>query len=204
MSSNQCGSNSPPIQGLPPTLGPKHVPLPINMNFLSLLHPSSSPQYDVIAMLVINHRDERAAVFLRQKFHCPPLEERSKILDAVCADGMTFIVHRAGNFLVQRFIDPTVSFYERRKVFDCMVGRVVTLATKCYGHHVILKALDSKEHIKLWLVGEMVNEAPQDSLKSRYGKQAWRKISQILWTLPTDPIIETAHKLLETSMRHPL
>ena len=204
MSSNQCGSNSPPIQGLPPTLGPKHVPLPINMNFLSLLDPSSSPQYDVIAMLVINHRDERAAVFLQQKFHSSPPEERSKIVDAVCAYGMTFTVHRLGNFLVRRFIDPTVSFHERRKVFDCMVGRVVTLATNCYGHHVILKALDSEEHIKLWLVGEMVNEAPQDSLKSRYGKQVWSKISQIFWTLPSHPIIETVHQLLATSMTRPL
>ncbi|RDB15678.1 Meiotic coiled-coil protein 2 [Hypsizygus marmoreus] len=79
---------------------PMHSHEPIN--FLSLLHPSSSPPYHVFVERIIKSSDQQASIFLQQKLKVADLEERAKIVDAICARGFEMMAHRFGNWAVQR------------------------------------------------------------------------------------------------------
>lgn len=64
------------------------------INFLSLLHPSSSPPYHVFVARIIKSSDQQASIFLQQKLKVADLEERHKIIDAICARGFEMMSHR--------------------------------------------------------------------------------------------------------------
>jgi hypothetical protein len=65
----------------------------IAVNFLSLLHPSSSPY--VFASRIIKSSDQQASLFLQQKLKvADSVEEMWRIVDAICARGFEMMVHR--------------------------------------------------------------------------------------------------------------
>jgi len=64
------------------------------INFLSLLHPSSSPPYPAFVARIIKCSDQQASIFLQQKLKVADVEERSKIVDAICARGFEMMAHR--------------------------------------------------------------------------------------------------------------
>jgi pumilio RNA-binding family len=64
------------------------------INFLSLLHPSSSPPYHLFVSRVIKSSDQQASIFLQQKLKVADSEERAKIVDAICARGFDMMAHR--------------------------------------------------------------------------------------------------------------
>lgn len=64
------------------------------INFLSLLHPSSSPPYHVFVARIIKSSDQQASIFLQQKLKVADVEERAKIVDAICARGFEMMAHR--------------------------------------------------------------------------------------------------------------
>ena len=64
------------------------------INFLSLLHPSSSPPYDLFVARIIKSSDQQASIFLQQKLKVADAEERAKIVDAICAKGFEMMAHR--------------------------------------------------------------------------------------------------------------
>lgn len=65
------------------------------INFLSLLHPSSSPPYDHFVNRIIKCSDQQASIFIQQKLKVADSEERGRILDAVCAKGYEMMAHRS-------------------------------------------------------------------------------------------------------------
>lgn len=64
------------------------------INFLSLLHPSSSPPYHIFVARIIKSSDQQASIFLQQKLKVADLDERAKIVDAICARGFEMMAHR--------------------------------------------------------------------------------------------------------------
>jgi hypothetical protein len=64
------------------------------INFLSLLHPSSSPPYHVFVARIIKSSDQQASIFLQQKLKVAEIDERAKIVDAICANGFEMMAHR--------------------------------------------------------------------------------------------------------------
>ena len=64
------------------------------INFLSLLHPSSSPPYHVFVTRIIRSSDQQASIFLQQKLKVADVDERAKIVDAICANGYEMMAHR--------------------------------------------------------------------------------------------------------------
>lgn len=64
------------------------------INFLTLLHPSSSPPYHVFVSRIIKSSDQQASIFLQQKLKVADSEERGKIVDAICARGFEMMAHR--------------------------------------------------------------------------------------------------------------
>jgi hypothetical protein len=72
------------------------------INFLSLLHPSSSPPYNVFVARIIKSSDQQASIFLQQKLKVADLEERHKIVDAICARGFEMMSHRLVPFSSHR------------------------------------------------------------------------------------------------------
>ena len=64
------------------------------INFLSLLHPSSSPPYDQFVSRIIKSSDQQASIFLQQKLKVADADERAKIIDAICARGYEMMAHR--------------------------------------------------------------------------------------------------------------
>ena len=67
------------------------------INFLSLLHPSSSPPYPIFVSRIIKSSDQQASIFLQQKLKVADAEERVKIVDAICARGFEMMAHRYDN-----------------------------------------------------------------------------------------------------------
>jgi pumilio RNA-binding family len=64
------------------------------INFLSLLHPSSSPPYHLFVSRIIKSSDQQASIFLQQKLKIADSAERAKIIDAICARGFEMMAHR--------------------------------------------------------------------------------------------------------------
>ena len=72
------------------------------INFLSLLHPSSSPPYPLFVSRIIKSSDQQASIFLQQKLKVADGEERGKIVDAICARGFEMMAHRYAPSALQR------------------------------------------------------------------------------------------------------
>ncbi|KAE9398854.1 ARM repeat-containing protein [Gymnopus androsaceus JB14] len=144
-----------------PTQG-AHEPI----NFLSLLHPSSSPPYHTFVSRIIKSSDQQASIFLQQKLKVADVAERSKIIREL--GGSALLGSRR---------------YCRGKEKDCFMheGRIVDLATNCYGCHVLQKALDCEEDIRLLIVSDHV----------------WSKIMELTWTPPAPPIFAFVNKSLK-------
>ncbi|KAI6105978.1 ARM repeat-containing protein [Pisolithus croceorrhizus] len=187
---------------------PPHVPLSSHqgsaaplahepINFLSLLHPSSSPPYHVFVARIIKTSDQQASIFLQQKLKVADVEERHKIVDAICARGFDMMSHRFGNWAVQRCLDAAATPEERRKIVACMRGRVVDLATNCYGCHVLQKALDCEEDIRLLIVSELLLGDPAQTLTNKHASHVWSKIMELTWTPPAPPIFAYVNKSLK-------
>ncbi|KAI6097269.1 ARM repeat-containing protein [Pisolithus croceorrhizus] len=170
---------------------------PHPINFLSLLHPSSSPPYHVFVARIIKTSDQQASIFLQQKLKVADVEERHKIVDAICARGFDMMSHRFGNWAVQRCLDAAATPEERRKIVACMRGRVVDLATNCYGCHVLQKALDCEEDIRLLIVSELLLGDPAQTLTNKHASHVWSKIMELTWTPPAPPIFAYVNKSLK-------
>ncbi|KAF9461903.1 armadillo-type protein [Collybia nuda] len=173
--------------------GPSHEPI----NFLSLLHPSSSPPYHIFVARIIKSSDQQASIFLQQKLKVADLEERAKIVDAICARGFEMMAHRFGNWAVQRCLEAASTPEERRKIVMCMRGRIVELATNCYGCHVLQKALDCEEDIRLLIVSELLLGDPAQTLVNKHASHVWSKIMELSWTPPAPPIFAYVNKSLK-------
>ncbi|KAF8633565.1 hypothetical protein AX15_001363 [Amanita polypyramis BW_CC] len=174
---------------------PTHTQEPIN--FLSLLHPSSSPPYHVFVARIIKSSDQQASIFLQQKLKVADTEERGKIVDAICARGFEMMAHRFGNWAVQRCLEAATTPEERRKIVSCMRGRIVDLATNCYGCHVLQKALDCEEDIRLLIVSELLLGDPAQTLVNKHASHVWSKIMELSWTPPAPPIFAYVNKSLK-------
>ncbi|KAI0354687.1 ARM repeat-containing protein [Trametes cingulata] len=167
------------------------------INFLSLLHPSSTPPYDLFVARIIRSSDQQASIFLQQKLKVADAEERAKIVDAICTKGFEMMAHRFGNWAVQRCLEATSSLEERRKIVTCMRGRVVELATNCYGCHVLQKALDCEEEVRLLIVSELLLGDPAQTLVNKHASHVWSKIMELTWTAPAPPIFAYVNKSLK-------
>ena len=116
---------------------------PQPINFLSLLHPSSTPPYHLFVSRIIKFSDQQASIFLQQKLKIADAGERAKIIDAICAKGFEMMAHRYfhlcmmlgadrpnslcpamfdrfGNWAVQRCLEAASCIDERRKIVQCM------------------------------------------------------------------------------------
>ncbi|KAF5365236.1 hypothetical protein D9758_005402 [Tetrapyrgos nigripes] len=167
------------------------------INFLSLLHPSSSPPYHSFVSRIIKSSDQQASIFLQQKLKVADTNERAKIVDAICARGFDMMAHRFGNWAVQRCLEAASSAEERKKIISCMRGRVVELATNCYGCHVLQKALDCEEDIRLLIVSELLLGDPAQTLVNKHASHVWSKIMELSWTPPAPPIFSFVNKSLK-------
>ncbi|KAG6919874.1 hypothetical protein DXG01_015582 [Tephrocybe rancida] len=174
-------------------MGTAHEPI----NFLSLLHPASSPPYGLFVERIIRASDQQASIFLQQKLKVADTEERGKIVDAICARGFEMMAHRFGNWAVQRCLEAASAPDERRKMVGCMRGRVVELATNCYGCHVLQKALDCEEDIRLLIVSELLLGDPAQTLVNKHASHVWSKIMELAWTPPAPPIFAYVNKSLK-------
>ncbi|KAJ4477458.1 pumilio-family RNA binding repeat protein [Lentinula aciculospora] len=167
------------------------------INFLSLLHPSSSPPYHSFVSRIIKSSDQQASIFLQQKLKVADVAERAKIVDAICARGFDMMAHRFGNWAVQRCLEAASTSEERKKIASCMRGRIVELATNCYGCHVLQKALDCEEDIRLLIVSELLLGDPAQTLVNKHASHVWSKIMELTWTPPAPPIFTYVNKSLK-------
>ncbi|KAJ7092994.1 armadillo-type protein [Mycena belliarum] len=168
------------------------------INFLSLLHPASSPPYAAFVARIIKSADQQASIFLQQKLKVAGPEERGRIVDAICGRGGEMMMHRFGNWAVQRCLEAATGAEERRKIVACMRGRVVDLATNCYGCHVLQKALDcEEEEVRLLIVSELLMGDPAQTLVNKHASHVWSKIMELSWTPPAPPIFQYVNKALK-------
>lgn len=56
-------------------------------------------------------------------------------------------------------------------------GRIVDLAINCYGCHVLQKALDCEEDIRLIIVSELLRGDPAQTLVNKHASHVWSKVS---------------------------
>ncbi|KAI0066409.1 ARM repeat-containing protein [Artomyces pyxidatus] len=193
-------ATSPAFQSTFPTLpqgGITQAPANEPINFLSLLHPSSSPPYHLFVARIIKSSDQQASIFLQQKLKVADTEERCKIIDAICAKGFEMMAHRFGNWAVQRCLEAASTLEERRKIVQCMRGRIVELASNCYGCHVLQKALDCEEEVRLLIVSELLVGDPAQTLVNKHASHVWSKIMELTWTAPAPPIFAYVNKSLK-------
>ncbi|KAF7354483.1 ARM repeat-containing protein [Mycena venus] len=167
------------------------------INFFSLLHPASSPPYAAFITRIVKSADHQASIFIQQKLKVAGPEERARIVDAICARGAEMMMHRFGNWAVQRCLEAATVPEERRKIVACMHGRVVDLATNCYGCHVVQKALDCEEEIRLLIVSELLRDDPATTLVNKHASHVWSKIMELCWTPPAPPIFSYINKSLK-------
>lgn len=78
-----------------------------------------------------------------------------------------------------------------------MRGRVVELATNCYGCHVLQKALDCEEDIRLLIVSELLHGDPAQTLVNKHASHVWSKIMELTWSAPAPPIFAYVNRSLK-------
>ncbi|KIY44335.1 ARM repeat-containing protein [Fistulina hepatica ATCC 64428] len=170
------------------------------VNFLALLHPAARPSYTLFVTRVLRCADQQASIFLQQKLKGASAAERTRIVDAVCTRGAEMMVHRFGNWAVQRCLEAPATVEERRKIVACMRGRVVELATNCYGCHVLQKTLDCEEHLRLLIVEELLNEDPATTLVNKHASHVWSKIMELSWS-PTEDGVPSIFSRINEALR---
>ncbi|KAJ7840966.1 hypothetical protein B0H14DRAFT_2360440, partial [Mycena olivaceomarginata] len=79
---------------------------------------------------------------------------------------------------IRRCLEAAMGPGERRKIVVC-IGRIVDLATNCYGHHVLQKVFDCEEGI----VSELLRGHLATTLVNKYASLVWT-----LWTPPAPGI----------------
>ena len=55
-------------------------------------------------------------------------------------------------------------------------GRIVELASNCYGCHVLQKALDCEEDVRLLIVSELLLGDPAQTLVNKHASHVWSKV----------------------------
>ncbi|KAJ7437162.1 hypothetical protein FB451DRAFT_1451958 [Mycena latifolia] len=80
-------------------------------------------------------------------------EERTCIVDAVCARGEEMMMHRVQQLGRSALSRAAAGPEEHPKI---VAGRIVDLATNYYGYYVLQKALDCKEEVCLLIVSELL------------------------------------------------
>ena len=53
---------------------------------------------------------------------------------------------------------------------------MVELATNCYGCHVLQKALDCEEEVRLLIVSELLLGDPAQTLVNKHASHVWSKV----------------------------
>ena len=59
-------------------------------------------------------------------------------------------------------------------------GRIVELACNCYGCHVLQKALDCEEEVRLLIVSELLLGDPAQTLVNKHASHVWSKVISIV------------------------
>ncbi|KAF9237062.1 armadillo-type protein [Melanogaster broomeanus] len=149
---------------------PRAEKKPTNDFSSGLANEGPSPHLSFSSRQGSGAHSHEASIFLQQKLKVADLEERHKIVDAICARGFEMMSHR---------------------------GRVVELATNCYGCHVLQKALDCEEDIRLLIVSELLLGDPALTLVNKHASHVWSKIMELTWTPPAPPIFAYVNKSLK-------
>ena len=58
-------------------------------------------------------------------------------------------------------------------------GRIVELACNCYGCHVLQKALDCEEEVRLLIVSELLLGDPAQTLVNKHASHVWSKVQKM-------------------------
>ncbi|KAG8793438.1 hypothetical protein FRC12_002734 [Ceratobasidium sp. 428] len=168
------------------------------INFLRLLQPTSQPPYTLFVTRIVKSSDQQASIFLQQKLKAATSEEaRRPIIDAIVAQGIDMMTNRFGNWAIQRCLESPCTLTERTRVAEVMKGRVVELATNCYGTHVVQKALDCAETIQLFVVAEMLQGDLAATLMNKHASHVWTKIMELSWNEPAPPIFAYVNKAMQ-------
>ncbi|KAJ7899641.1 hypothetical protein B0H13DRAFT_2234209 [Mycena leptocephala] len=154
-----------------------HVPfLPLRPPLLSLFcrasrslhraHQLPPPRHTPLC--IIKSANQQASIFLHQKL------KSARIVDATCVRGFN---KRA----VQRCLEVATGPEEHRMIIACMHGRIVDLATNCYGT-IPQKALDGKdEEVRLLIVSELLRGNPATTLVNKPASHVWSKSVKAKW-----------------------
>ena len=73
------------------------------------------------------------------------------------------------------YLDPSTAL----KGVQCLFivrGRIVELACNCYGCHVLQKALDCEEEVRLLIVSELLLGDPAQTLVNKHASHVWSKV----------------------------
>ncbi|KAB5587896.1 Meiotic coiled-coil protein 2 [Ceratobasidium theobromae] len=182
------------------------------VNFLRLLQPSSQPPYGLFVTRIVKNSDQQASIFLQQKLKAANSEEgRRPIVDAIVEHGFEMMTNRFGNWAVQRCLEAPCMPKERKRVADVMQcvlstclavadwnrGRVIELATNCYGTHVVQKALDCAEPIRIMVVSEMLQGDLAATLMNKHASHVWTKIMELSWSDPAPPIFDYVNRAMQ-------
>ncbi|QRV95096.1 Pumilio-family RNA binding repeat [Ceratobasidium sp. AG-Ba] len=168
------------------------------INFLRLLQPSSHPPYALFVTRIVKNSDQQASIFLQQKLKAATTEEaRRPMIDAIVDQGFDMMTNRFGNWAIQRCLEAPCTIMERTRVARVMKGRVIELATNCYGTHVVQKALDCTEEIQLFIVAEMLQGDLAATLMNKHASHVWTKIMELSWNDPAPPIFAYVNKAMQ-------
>ncbi|KAJ6557614.1 hypothetical protein B0H19DRAFT_1070253 [Mycena capillaripes] len=172
----------------PPSTALSRCRLPLSftqpITFLSLLHPASwvlpplFPFSSLPFLLPSSHKYNCGRLRRARRHRRRHLRARWGDDDASASATRPF-----------RAVSKPPRVEERRKSVACMRGRIVDLATNCYGYHVPQKALDCKGEGGYLLRGD-----PPTTLVTKHALHVWKKLS---WTPPAPPIVTHANKFLK-------
>ncbi|SJL18207.1 uncharacterized protein ARMOST_21785 [Armillaria ostoyae] len=152
------------------------------INFLSLLHPSSTPPYHSFVSRIIKGSDQQAPIFLQQKLKVADLNERAKIVDAMYATSNSMTGLETGPF--NAVLKPPQQLRKEERSSDGSNRRA--------GHHLLRLPCPAKsarqEDIRLAIVSELLLGDFAQTLVNKHVSHVWSKIMELSWTPPAPPI----------------
>lgn len=157
---------------------PKKTPANANANANATSARTGNTSPGALVAKALTGRTQEASIMLQQQLKSGSSDAQRKVIDAISPHVVKLSEDKHGNFLVQRAIGVDATIVWRLK------GFFAQLSLSQYGCHVVQRALDAGEDLKLCIVEELMRCDLVMTLTSRNSVHVWAKVLEIKWSDP--------------------
>ncbi|GAA5814794.1 hypothetical protein MFLAVUS_008296, partial [Mucor flavus] len=162
----------------------------------TIIDKNVNASWDSLVDRIINETDQKASLYLQNKFKCSTLDQKRAIFKSILNKAYDLMTNRFGNFLIQKLLE-LGSEDQVQALVNTMKGRILVLTCEPFGCHVVQKVLDHvSEPVKAELISELFVKIPE-TITHKYACHVWQKVFEVRWSTDTTPMMNHIHESLK-------